>query len=352
MDLYIDKQNLVSFIQEQNNPEHKNVYEDCFRMLMRQLHIVYNFEKSPQLLEDDVLKPYFMLSGQGLKDSERDTFLPSKFPDRPIKSCASNQFNSHQHSAVYLVDDEKTTFFSEKSGSLVGGVGDEIQTLKRLFCGEDYDFHKIYNIQDSESFPCWDQLLKDKLCLPLSDIIIMDRYIGMQEELSQYNIFKLVDVLIEHAHGEVNLVIFCDRSYYSRDLKEVIIPNWNSFKTHMKSLIKQKTGKGGNVTIVFFPKSSKSYDSSNKKKNEHPHDRSIFTNYMMYRSGDSFLYFNSKNEMISEGISLDANSLAKKSNFDFAMSFIHQAQSLYEKIRLLNNSDMIIGDKKSNYIKF
>ena len=55
--------------------------------------------------------------------------------------------------------------------------------------------------------------------------------------------------------------------------------------------------------------------------------------------------------MISNGTSLDVNSLAKKDNFDFAMSFIQQAQSLYDGIKGLNNPDLILGDLKSNYLR-
>ena len=72
---------------------------------------------------------------------------------------------------------------------------------------------------------------------------------------------------------------------------------------------------------------------------------------MLFRSGDSFCYYNSRGDVISKGNSLDVDSLAKKSNFDYAMSFIEMVQNLCDKIYGLN-PDNILGDKKSNYIRF
>ena len=42
MDLYIDKENLRSFL----NSRDKDEFDDCLRMLRRQLHIVYNMDKA------------------------------------------------------------------------------------------------------------------------------------------------------------------------------------------------------------------------------------------------------------------------------------------------------------------
>ena len=104
----------------------------------------------------------------------------------------------------------------------------------------------------------------------------------------------------------------------------------------MRDVVKKKTERNCNVTIVFYPQSNS------------PHDRLIITNYMLYRSGDSFEYFDSKGKSISKGKSLDVNSWAKKDKYAFAMSIIDSTQKLCESCK----SDMIIGDKKSNFIKF
>lgn len=340
MEVYIDKENLVSFIEARNNPNYKDCYEDCCRLLKRQLHINYNFEKSRDLLENELLRTYFVSSGQGVGNSDADSYISDKFPLRPIKSNVANSFSKKQRSAVFLIDDEKTNLLEDKGSLILGSFGKEVDALKTLFCGNDYDFHKIYDIQSKTSFSGWEQISKDKLNLPLSDIIVMDRYLGGQiPELIDYNLNKLLDVLVERVKAEVNIVFFCNKKFYSKDLKSDIIPNWEQFKKDIKGKVKNTTGCNCNVTLVFYSQSNV------------PHDRVIFTNYMMYRSGDSFCYYNSTGKMISNGTSLDVNSLAKKDNFDFAMSFIQQVQALYDDIKGLNNPNLILGDLKSNYLR-
>ena len=360
MEVYIDKENLKSFIKARNNLAYKDSYEDCCRMLKRQLHINYNFEKTRDLIEDNSpFRDYFRsidIDGFG-NDENVDSYKDIEFPSRPIKSNVANSFNKNQYSSIFLIDDEKINLLIDKGTFIVGTPGKEVESLNKLFCGKDYDFHKLYDIQSKDSFPNWEQLSKDGLNLPLTDIIVMDRYIGGQiprvqsPENSQiqldrcigeqipapadYNINKLLEVLVERVKAEVNIVFFCNQTYSNMK----ITPDWEQFRKDVKSKVKNKTGVNCNVTIVFYPQKAA------------PHDRMIFTNYMLYRSGDSFEYFNSKGEIISQGKSLDVDSLAKKDNYDFAMSIIDDMQGLYEGI-YGKNPDMVIGDKKSNYIKF
>lgn len=363
MDIYIDKENLRSFIKAQNNPEYKEYYYDCYRMLKRQLHIYYNFEES-ETKNDDLLQTYFKTATQGKGWSEdvdeylKESFPPrknilSKFPPRPIVPNDSIMLNNlHQHSNIFLIDDEKASLLQDKGTSLVGPLGQEMDTLKQLFCGNDYDFHKLYNIQNPKSFPNWDQLCKDGVNLPLSDIVIMDRYIGSQEDIMQFNLIKLIGVLTRKVKETVNVVLFCNRKYNWKDGNGKTIeiePNWNYIKGNIKKFLFEKTGNKCNVTIVFFL----SPERNEKNKQKDPdHDRIIFTNYMLYKSGDSFCYYNSNGANISSGISLDVYSLAKKENYEFAISFLEYAQKIYDKIKQKNNPELIIGDKKSNYITF
>lgn len=339
MDVYIDKSNLKSFIEARNEPQFQSCYDDCFRMLKRQLHIIYNFQKTKELLDDDVLKAYFSLSNEGKGWSEEvDSYLPKLFPPRPIKSNIANSFNKKQHSSVFLIDDEKAGLLVEKGTHVVGTLGREVETLNKLFCGKDYDFHKLYDLQSQLSFSNWNRLGYDGLNLPLSDIIVMDRYLSGQifDRLASYNIYKLLEVLVEHVKSEVNVVLFCNKSSYNKELKKEISPDWGLFRKELRDVVKKKTERNCNVTIVFYSQTNS------------PHDRIIITNYMLFRSGDSFEYFDSKGKAISKGKSLDVNSLAKKDNYNFAVSIIDSIQKLCESRR----ADMVVGDKKSNLIKF
>jgi len=340
MEVYIDKSNLKSFIEARRNPQYKDCYDDCCRMLKRQLHINYNFQKTKELFDDDFLSAYFALSNEGQGWSEDvDSYLSEMFPSRPIKSNVAIGFSKKsQYSSIFLIDDEKTKLLIDKGTFVVGTAGKEVETLNRLFCGKDYDFHKLYDIQSKASFPNWDQLSNDGLNLPLTDIIVMDRYLGGQisDRLTPYNIYKLLEVLVEHVKAEINVVFFCNKSFYNKELRTDITPDWDLFRKEVRDKVKKKTEVKCNVTIVFYSQSNS------------PHDRIIFTNYMLYRSGDSFEYFNSKGNAISKGKSFDVNSLAKKDNYDFAMTIIGDIQKLCDGLK----SDMIIGDRKSNYLKF
>jgi hypothetical protein len=368
MDIYIDKENLKSFIKSRNNPNYKDCYDDCCRMLKRQLRINYNFEKT-ETLEDELNKDglwesYSKIATQGNGWSEDvDEYLKesipsrpivlSKFPPRRIEPNSSFMLNNlHQHSNVFLINDEKASLLQDKGTSLIGPLGQEINTLKQLFCGNDYDFHKLYDTQNPKSFSNWEQLSKDGVNLPLSDIVIMDRYIGSQEDIMQFNLIKLIEVLTRKVKETVNVVLFCNRKYNWKDGNGKTIeiePNWNDIKGNIKKFLFEKTGNKCNVTIVFFP----SPERNEKNKQKDPdHDRIIFTNYMLYKSGDSFCYYNSKGVNISSGISLDVYSLAQKGNYEFAISFLEYAQKIYDKVKQKNNSELIIGDKKSNYITF
>lgn len=353
MELYIDRANLLSFLkitesqQYKDDVEYRCSYDDCYRMLKRQLHVNYNFseEEVKSLAEDHdgaLLKFYFKESTYGVGDmEEKPSYIPTSFPPRPIKSDVDKILKNFQHSSVFLVDAEEIDAFKDKGTALIGKLGTELETFKRLFCGRDYDFGKLYNIQDIEKFSGWEQINKDKLNLPLSDIIIMDRYIGSQEQLFKYNLFKLVEILVRNVRGVVNIVLFAEHKVYDKVMKKDYTPNWDFLIEQLKNKLEKKTKVNGNVTLVLYP----------PKWPDNPHDRTIFTNYMMYRSGDSFCYYDSAGNLITNGKSFDANSLAKNENFLFAKSFIDDAQSIYNNIKK-GYSYLIKGDKISNYIKF
>ena len=285
-----------------------------------------------------------MLSCQGNGDSEADSYVvpgtnfSEPFPARHVGMNTVSSFKSKQLSAVYLIDDDGVDSFKEVGTSLVGDVNEEIDVLKKLFCGNDYDFHKLYNLQNRESFPKWEQIKEDNLILPLSDIIIMDRYIGANLRYASCNILKILELLIEQAQNKVNVVIVCDKQYYSRNSDSLETPDWQNFKRKIIDVVQRKIDIEPNVTFVF------------NTGTNHPHDRVILTNYMLFRSGDSFNYFDKNGNLITHGNSLDVNSLAKKSNYEYAECFLNEVQRFCDAANETEGN--IIGDKKSNYIHF
>ena len=132
MEVYIDKPNLKSFIEARRNPQYKDCYDDCCRMLKRQLHINYNFEKTKELLNDDVINAYFTVSNEGQGWGEDvDSYLSEMFPSRPIKSNVAIGFRKKsQYSSIFLIDDERTKLLIDKGIFVVGTAGKEVETLK------------------------------------------------------------------------------------------------------------------------------------------------------------------------------------------------------------------------------
>ena len=80
---------------------------------------------------------------------ESDKFLPSAaiFPERPIKANSYSNWNWRELSSVYLIDDVDSRKLKNKGCVLLGETGEELSILMKLFCGMDYDFHHLYDLQ-------------------------------------------------------------------------------------------------------------------------------------------------------------------------------------------------------------
>ncbi len=326
MDLYIDYRNLKSFLDSRQSDD----FADCERMIKRQLHVIYNMEKD-FLKSDPILCQWVLKLGEGRGDSEKtDSFSSEKFPLRPIKSNAPTQWNRKQLSSIYLIDDEDSSKLKQRGTVLLGNVGEEISELKKLFCGKDYEYHHLYDLQ--KSFNSWDQLSKQ--ILPCTDIIINDRYLFKnQVELVDYNLSRMLKVLVANVQNKINIVFYTCYNF----LKEF---NVLQAKDIIKKAIKNINKIDPNVTFV-----------TSNSNNLIPHDRFIITNYRLIRSGDSFLYFNTEGKRITNGGSLDVDSLANYSTYIYVESLLRKLQDSYKNIKS-KGEQYIIGAKKSNFITF
>ena len=330
MELYIDINNLKSFIKSKDSDD----YDDCKRMLRRQLHVVYNFDKE-MLKSEPILQQFVTMisEGRGLSE-ESDKFLPSTaiFPERPIKANSYSNWNWRELSSVYLLDDSDSRKLKNKGCVLLGEAGEELSILMKLFCGMDYDFHHLYDLQ--KNFNSWEQLTADNQTLPCTDIIINDRYLFANTyDLVECNLRPLLTVLAGNVKNRINVVVFTKNKTlleFGKDKADAIFKN-TLFKV---------TGMKPNVTFV-----------TSNDNDKIPHDRFIVTNYRLIRSGDSFLYFDTKGKKITNGGALDIDSMANHETYTFVQSLLEKLQASYNEIKRLNN-DMIIGSKESKYINF
>lgn len=330
MELYIDINNLKSFIKSKDSDD----FDDCKRMLRRQLHVVYNFDKE-MLKSEPILQQFVTMisEGRGLSE-ESDKFLPSTaiFPERPIKANSYINWNWRELSSVYLIDDIDSRKLKNKGCVLLGETGEELSILTKLFCGMDYDFHHLYDLQ--KNFNSWEQLTADNQTLPCTDIIINDRYMFANTyDLVECNLRPLLTVLSGNVKNRINVVVFTKNKSildFGKDKADIIIKN---------TLLKV-TGMKPNVTFV-----------TSNDNDKIPHDRFIITNYRLIRSGDSFLYFDTKGKKITNGGALDIDSMANHETYTFVQSLLEKLQASYDDIKRLNN-DMIIGSQESKYINF
>lgn len=328
MDLYIDRENLKSFISSRENDD----FDDCCRMIKRQLHVIYNMDKQ-SIKNDPILSQWILRINTGRGDSEdTDTFLIDSFPIRPIKSNSYINWDRKKLTSIYLIDDVESDKLKRKGCVLLGCIGEELQVLSKLFCGNDYDYHCFYELQ--RDFNSWNQLIDDNQTSPCTDIVINDRYLfNNTEDLVNHNMSQMLKALTHNVKSKVNVVIFTLKEpFFNFDPQKAI--------TIVRKAVEGNTEIKPNITFIV---------SSDKSKI--PHDRYIVTNYRLIKSGDSFLYFSTKDEIITHGSSFDIFSLAKKEYALFADDILKTLQKTYNDIAQ-RNKDLIIGSKVSNFVKF
>lgn len=332
MRLYIDKANLISFLDSRRDVEYMDIYADCERMIRRQLAVQYNFPKD-QCNDGGKLQAWFLnaTNGCGYNESS-DIFANTEesiYPPRPLKGTFYNQASQEQISSVYLVN-EQVNAIKQSHTVLIGGVGEEITILKRLFCGTDYDYHVCYDIRNLDCFSGWQKLDDDGHVLPCTDIIITDRYLFKEsDDIIQANLNTILRLFGQKKGAKINLVVV------TKGEVDIV---WQKRRQELSRAMKYNKYSSVKITFVL--------------SHECPHDRLIITNYRMFRSGDSFNYYDSKGNLKTKGDALDVDSMAKASSYRYAVQRINNVQAIVDKLKSLNRNDLIIGDKISSWIKF
>jgi len=320
MNLYIDKLNLISLIDSRDN----ELYTDVLKLLKKQLDIFFNFSKE-ELRTDEKLMRWFMSFSDGV-GAENTTSFGGVFPDRPLKSNSHNDFDAKQTSSIYLMDDEKGHVFKDSGSVLIGGIGEEIEIIKRVFLRHsDYKFEKKFRIGGDE-FGKWTDL--NSFSLPMSEIIIVDPYILSSNNIIDTNFIKFIKVLAIESNVKINLILVTHPDRMDLDYSEL--------KSKVNSALKSVTGKKTNITLI---------------RTKREHDRSILTNYCRIYSGDTFNFWNSSGDKISKGREIAYSSLADTENEKMAEGFIADIQKTIDFLKK-KNPDFIEGDKESRFLVF
>ena len=81
MDLYIDKENVDSFISNREHP----LYSDCLKTMQKQLNVYFNFPKE-ELAKNEGLLAWFKFFTSGVGKNNKQIFNEIVFPERNVKS--------------------------------------------------------------------------------------------------------------------------------------------------------------------------------------------------------------------------------------------------------------------------
>ena len=324
MNLYIDKENIISLIKSKDN----DLYGDVIRMTKKQLNVYFNFPKK-DVKENSILQLWFTEFTEGV-GSESKLCFEANFPVAPIKSNSYKYFTREQLKSVYLLSDPDTSKMKDTGALLVGAVGEEIDILNSLFLkNEDYSFERKWKIGDS-NFQKWHDL--QDYSLPLSDIIFVDGYILKSEtnstNLIEINLIRYLSILSQKSKDKLHLVIITKPWPENMDFQEL--------KDKIKKELAKVTGKQPYITLVYTRKE---------------HDRNILTNYKTITSGDTFNFWDSQARKITKGKGIYYSSLAKRENDKFSDQIINDLQNIVDHVKA-NNINDILGDKMSNFLNF
>ena len=154
------------------------------------------------------------------------------------------------------------------------------------------------------------------------------------------NIYSLIRALCSKAkNSHVNIVVFTLKSNYNKQTQRDFEPDWDT----IYSKIRKCAEKYSSFNVTFVTASKQTLEE---------HDRTIFTNYKYFSSGDSYNYFNSKDEKITDGRHLHAHSHAEKDNESDAKRFLEDMQKIIDDIKSKNNVSLIKKDKICNFLIF
>lgn len=301
------------------------------RMLQEHFDIKLTFQRSEIQSMEDEEKDDFLQWLNTLTDGsprgENFFTFGSLFPPKTFKY--ENLTEKQNFSSVYCV--ENSTNLGDCL--LIANVGEELSKLSSLFVSSNQFsvniFHKLRKWEDIKEFSS-----------PCTDIIIVDKFILSNPEIYSPNLLSLIKSLCGCAiQTRLNIVIFTLKEVYNKETKIKFTPEWDKIYQSIRKCVGKRTP-SPNVTFVT---------ASDRNLDEH--DRTIFTNYKSFASGDTFNYFNSSGKKITQGRTFYPNSLVTQNNYDDAEKFLNDMQVIINNLLRLN-PNLILKDKVSNFLTF
>lgn len=169
--------------------------------------------------------------------------------------------------------------------------------------------------QMPQNFTSWSIL--ENYLTPFTDAVIIDNYLLSDPSLIPSNFEKILVELDKATPVKYRLSIY---TYNGGDIRPLI------GKVVFDSILEIKKRLQLKCDIELIVAKGKAKE----------HDRGIFTNYLTIRSGDSFNYFNSKNEIITNGTDITFGSMADIDERDAAFITLSELGEKIEKIKSKN----------------
>jgi mRNA-degrading endonuclease RelE of RelBE toxin-antitoxin system len=292
MVVYFDKENYLNYLKESRKTQ---IGLDTLRMIKNQLVVHLNFE-----LND--LDEYEFILHQEFEEGVSVDFRLSKGIDKITRPLNRDSFPSKR--GIYLLN-EDVQGIKKLHNVLIGSVHEEIDVLKKLIIGEDYSFHLEKRI-GTEILP--NQHL-DILSFPFSTLVIIDRYLfkgpipGGNIDLYEYNLDKILKTIFREKRSNSRLIFVfqinirvakTDRNYDEG-------PDIDTLAAKIRKVVHKHCPS----PELFFIAVPQGYIDDE-------HDRWILSNYLRIKSGDSLIYFNSRDEITSDSKTVDFYSLARR----------------------------------------
>lgn len=315
MRLYIDKENILSFMSGRN--EDIDLFDESLRLIKKGMEVYYNFPKS-EILSDPVLTAWFgRMKGSGVKFDSK--FCPDATvkPERPVKTNFYNKYNAEDRGSIYLLNIEENTCnnIKDKRSILIGRPGEEFEIFKLLL-----DIPERPTMMPQ--IKSWSEYCPN---IPLSDAIICDNHYFKDDYAYEKNDNELIRALASIPKDSFNLVIITKDSEVNRAI------NLETECAKIKNIVSASSGlskKKCSVTII----------TTNRT-----HSRHIVTNY--YRISPTSCV-----HLKDNGLKEDANIFIEPHTDPKA---VEGTKKLTETFQSIAKSPVrIFGDRSSNYIHF